>query len=287
VGLRLAALASAALAFAAAGCASSHAKPAGIASDWPPVGRACLNGAGDCVALVARAMTRRYDPLAAACDHDAPFALMYLRVTQRVDREERSFAARRYLAELDAVFARLYFVAYDAWRSDRRGAVPAAWRIAFEAADRRRVSGIGDLLLGMNAHISRDLPFAVAALGLPPAELATRRRAFERVNAVLERAATPIVREASRRFDPTISSFSLPVLSATPQTFGAVLAGWRDAALQDAERLLHAGSRAQRAAVAQRIDQTAAARAALIAAATSRVPYSRAGKARDAYCRSR
>jgi hypothetical protein len=228
-------------------------------------------------------MLRRYRPLAAACSHNAAFALMYLRVTQMVGRDEPTFAARAYLAHLDAAFARLYFQAYDRWWSGRRAEVPLAWQIAFQASGDGRVSGIGDLLLGMNAHISRDLPFAVAGIGSGGA---AGRRSFEQVNRVLERVARPILREEARRFDPTIASFSLPVISANPSTLGELLVAWRDGALRDAQRLLRATSARERAAVADSIERKAAARAALIAAATSRVPYSRAGKERDRFCRS-
>ncbi len=242
----------------------------------------CERGGTDCVRLVAAEMKRRYLRLGASCDHDAAFALMYLRVTQAVGRDA-GFADRAYLARLDSTFAALYFRAFDEWRAGRRDAVPPAWQIAFEAADRRRASGIGDLLLGMNAHISRDLPFAVAALG------ATRpagRRSFEQVNALLERVAQPMLREQARLFDPTVTSFALPVLSASPETLGTVLAGWRDAAMRDAKRLLRAKTAASRAAAAESIERTAAVRAALIAAATSRVPYSPAGKARESFCQA-
>ena len=47
-----------------------------------------------------------------------------------------------------------------------RALVPEAWRIAFDAADHETVATLGDILLGMNAHISRDLPFALARTGL-------------------------------------------------------------------------------------------------------------------------
>jgi hypothetical protein len=227
-------------------------------------------------------MTRRYRVLAASCDHNAAFALMYLRVTQAVDRD-RSFVDRRYLSRLDSTFAQLYFRAFDRWRDGQHDAVPPAWQIAFEAASRRRASGIGDLLLGMNAHISRDLPFAVAALGVtPPAA----RRSFEQVNALLVRVAQPMLREQARVFDPTVTSFALPVLSAGPGTLGTVLTGWRDAALRDAERLRGATNSAERAAIAESIERTATARAALIAAGTSRVAYSPAGKARESFCKA-
>jgi hypothetical protein len=271
---------------AAPGCGSQHAAPVPASTSWTSAAKACNTGAPGCVAAVVAEMTRRYRPLAAACDHDAAFALMYLRVTQAVGRAEPSFAAHRYLAHLDAAFAKLYFAAYDDWRGGRRSAVPLAWQIAFEATERGRVTGVGDLLLGMNAHISRDLPFAVRAVGAGSIGNVADRRSFEQVNAVLERVAKPMLGEESRRFDATIAHFSLPILSASPDTFGALLAGWRNDALRDADRLVRATSVQARAAVARSIERKAATRAALIATVTSRVPYSRAGKDRDAFCRS-
>jgi hypothetical protein len=279
--MRYAALA---LAVVAAGCGTRHITTVAPSAFWAPVPPPCRSGGPRCVPLVVAEMRRRYQPLAAACDHDAPFALMYLRVTQAVGRAETGFDDRRYLARLDSLFAGLYFQAFDAWRAGRRTEVPLAWQIAFEAADRGRASGLGDLLLGMNAHISRDLPFAVATLGLGSGPAAARR-SFEQVNTVLERVARAMLEEQAHRFDPTVTTSALPVLSATPSTFGALLVSWRDAALRDAERLLHAHTTDARASVVQTIERSAAARAALIAAATSRVPYSQAGKARDDYCR--
>lgn len=272
-----------ALAFAFALIASGCGKQRSAApvTLWKPPA-SCERGGARCVPLVAAEMTRRYRRLAASCEHDAAFALMYLRVTQAVARDT-GFADRGYLARLDSTFAALYFRAYDEWRAGRRDAVPAAWQIAFEAAGRRRASGIGDLLLGMNAHISRDLPFAVAAVGV------TRRagrRSFAQVNALLERVAQPMLREQARLFDPTVTSFALPVLSASPGTLGTVLAGWRETAMRDAEQLLRAKTAAAREVAAESIERTAASRAALIAAATSRVPYSPAGKARETFCRA-
>jgi hypothetical protein len=215
---------------------------------------------------------------------------MYLRVTQAVGNGEKhpgTFADSAYLARLDAAFAGFYFTAIDAWRSDRRAAVPDAWKIAFELADRRRVSGVGDLLLGMNAHISRDLPFAVAQVGLQQVSRSGARKSFEQVNGILRTVSEPMLRGVARRFDPTVADFTLPVLATNTGNLGLLLGRWRDDALRKAERLLNARTATQRAVVARSIEQTAVARAVVIAAATSRVPFSKAGHARDAYCRAR
>ena len=246
----------------------------------------CDPGGVACIDEVVAEMTSRYEPLAAACDHRAPFALMYLRVTEAVGREQRTGSLRNdreYLSRLDAVFAELYFDASDAWEAGRRKAVPAAWQIAFEAAGRRRVSGIGDLLLGMNAHISHDLPFAVADLGLA----AGRAQAFRKINDVLADVQPAILREAAARFDPSITGFRLPILEIDAANVGLLMGRWRDEALEDGRRLLQARSPAVRAAVAREIEDDAAGRAAVIVAATSRVPFSDAGKARDRSCERR
>jgi hypothetical protein len=248
---------------------------------------ACTPGGPACVDAVVAEMTARYEPLAAECDHRAPFALMYLRVTEAVGRAQRTGplrADREYLSHLDAVFAQLYFDASDAWDAGRRETVPPAWQIAFEAAKRRRVSGIGNLLLGMNAHISRDLPFAVASIGLGPAGGAERARAFAKINGILAGVQAAILREASSLFDPSIAGFRLPVLDVDAATVGALIGAWRDGALEDGRRLLDAKTSVGRAAVARTIEDNAAGRAAVIVAATSRVPFSAAGKARDRFC---
>lgn len=268
-----------ALAVVASGCSTQ--RPAAPVTLWKPPA-SCARGAAECVPLVVAEMTRRYRRLGASCDHDAAFALMYLRVTEAVERDA-GFADRAYLARLDSTFAALYFRAFDEWHGGRQNAVPAAWQIAFESARRRRTTGIGDLLLGMNAHISRDLPFAVAAVG---AVRPAGRRSFEQVNTLLERIAQRMLREQARLFDPTVTTFTLPVLSARPGTLGTLIGTWRDTAMRDAERLRRAKTRAARATVVESIERTATARAALIAAATSRVPYSPAGKAREAFCQA-
>jgi uncharacterized protein DUF5995 len=139
----------------------------------------------------------------------------------------------------------------------------------------------------MNAHISGDLPFAVAELGFLPGSRTAQRRSFDQVNGVFERVSSPMLREEARRFDPTIATFTLPVLATNQDNLGLLLGGWRDAARRDAGRLLGARTPAQRAAVSRSIERNAVTRAGLIAAATSRVPFSKTGRARDAYCHSR
>src|SRR3954449_3448053 len=127
----------------------------------------CTAGRTHCVDAVIREMRRRFDPLAAGCDHDAIFALSYLRTTEEYRRtieDPTFFEDTRFVNHEDAVFASFYFAAYDAWHAG--GVAPPAWRIAFRAAADHRLPAAGDLVLGINAHVQRDLPFVLAGIGL-------------------------------------------------------------------------------------------------------------------------
>ena len=133
----------------------------GLTTEYEPSSENdCAAGRTRCVDAVIREMQRRFDPLARACDHDAIFSLTYLRTTEEYRRtieDPAFFEDTRFVNHEDAVFARYYFQAYDNWSAGRRSAVPRAWAIAFAAADARAVSAAGNIALGINAHVQRDL----------------------------------------------------------------------------------------------------------------------------------
>lgn len=246
----------------------------------------CTRGDPACVPIVTAEMQRRLAPLAAKCSHDAPFALMYLRVTEAVQRADRAqFTNPNYIGHLDALFAQSYFTAADNWIGGHRNRVAKAWRIAFGAADDRTVSGIGDMLLGMNAHISRDLPFAVAAAWPDNAQLTARKADFDRVNEILTQVQGPMVAEAAQRWDPTIASFRVPDLGPAGGV-ATIIARWRTEAWANGERLAHARSAADRGRIAADIESTAANRALLIRAATGYLDLRGDAGARDRYCKN-
>jgi hypothetical protein len=254
----------------------------------PASANVCVRGDAGCVAEVAREMNRRLAPEAARCDHRAAFALMYLRVTEGVAREGRLlFHDPRYLNHLDAAFAELFFKASDTWARGRDAGVPSAWRIAFEAAQNREVAGLGDLLLGMNAHISRDLPYAVAAVGLRSQGGRSAKRDFDRVNELLGRIQEGILQEERRRLDPTITNVKLPSLEGGPADLGRLLGAWRSEAWRNAERLIAAATPAARTAVEASIDRVAADRARLIRTVTTYGVFGGSAKARREYCAQR
>ncbi|MGI8863092.1 MAG: DUF5995 family protein [Solirubrobacteraceae bacterium] len=248
---------------------------------------ACGVGGPACIDAVVGEMTRRFDGLRADCSHEAPFSLMYLRVTQGVGSQARNrFRSQAYLNHLDAEFANLYFTAYDNWEAGRKHLVPAAWQIAFDAADRGTTTVLGDMLLGMNAHISRDLPFALARTGLTEPDGQNGYADFNAVNGLLGNVTPEILHDEATRFDPNLTNLGLPESQLDATSLQQLLGAWRSESWTNAQRLLGASTPARRAAVAHSIENGAAGRARLIAALSSNLVVGPDAAKRNAYCRS-
>jgi hypothetical protein len=86
------------------------------------------------------------------------------------------------MERLDVVFALRYLDALAAWRAQQP--VSLAWKLAFDAAERRRPIILQHLLLGVNAHINLDLGLAVVAMSTPES-LASLQRDYEEITTLL------------------------------------------------------------------------------------------------------
>jgi hypothetical protein len=258
----------------------------GLATTFEPSSEnLCTSGRPGCVDAVVREMQRRFNREAAACDHDTIFALSYLRTTEEYRRtlaEPGFYEDARFVTHEDAVFARLYFDAFDAFHRGDLAATPPAWRIAFDAAADHAVPAAGDLFLGINAHVQRDLPFALAAIGLVKPDGSTRKTDHDAVNRFLNRVMDDLIPEIARRFDPTIDDTNLPTTIDDLLTF-QVIPAWREAAWRNAERLATAPDAKSRAVVAASIESYAASQAQLLRTATM-YPLRLGAAARDAFC---
>ncbi len=252
----------------------------------------CRNGNIRCVDHVIREMTRRYEPMRSACNHDAMFALMYLRTTEEYRRSAGDgsfFRDTNFVNHQDVVFAKLYFDAYDAWHAGNAAATPPAWRVAFDAADRQLVSGLGNMLLGMSAHVNRDLAFALAEIGLVRPDGSSRKDDHDLVNQFLNRVIQPLLTEAGAVLDATADDGNVTFTTLDETLVLQLVVGWGEWAWRNAERLAMAPTDAARAQVAAEIEAFAAAEGQAIVAATSYGPLDwllgrRA--ARNAFCNS-
>jgi hypothetical protein len=256
----------------------------GLTTQYEPTSENdCAAGRTRCIDALIREMTRRFNGLADSCDHDAIFSLAYLRTTEEYRRtveDPTFFEDTPFVNHEAAVFGEYYFRAYDAWHAGQPA--PPAWAIAFDAAADRAVSSTGNLLLGMNAHIQRDLPFVFESIGMVKPDGSSRKPDHDRVNVFLNRVSDDLYPEVVRRFDPTFDDTDLPGTADDFLSFQAIPA-WRETAWRNAERLVAAQTPAERALVAQSIEDYAASQARVIIAATAYGPL-QSSAARDAYC---
>jgi hypothetical protein len=244
----------------------------------------CVAGRIQCVDRVAQRLRRRVRD--AGCDHNAVFSLAYQRTTERVADWERSnpafFSDNPWLNHYDATFADMYFTAWNNWQQGS-GAVPRAWAIAFDAADQRKASASGNLLLGMSAHVNRDLPFTLYSIGLVTSDGSSRKPDHDRVNQILSTIITPLLDEIAARYDPSVRTS--PSLGSVGDFLEfQALPAWREDAWRNAERLASAPDAAARKVVATSIEQSAAATANALLAASLYTPPITSSASRDAYC---
>jgi hypothetical protein len=92
-----------------------------------------------------------------------------------------------WITKYAVAFANLY---REALIQEETQTEPKSWKIAFDAARNNSALVFQDLLLGINAHINRDLPFALKEVGVFPQ--AQRRADHLAINRVLQTALEPV-----------------------------------------------------------------------------------------------
>ena len=232
----------------------------------------CTAGRIQCVDAVIREMTKRFDPLAEACDHNSMFALTYLRTTEEYKRSATSegfFTDPAFINHQDAIFARYYFDAWDNYRSGDLASTSESWQLAFSNADQKNVAGIGNLFLGMSAHVNRDLPMVLADIGLVKPDGSSRKPDHDKVNQFLNMVMEPLIDEAAARFDPTVDDGQIDGTTMDETGMLQLLVGWREQAWRNAEALVNAPTAADRAMVQAEIERTATIEANLLIVATA------------------
>jgi hypothetical protein len=244
----------------------------------------CNSGKPQCVDAVAKEMAKRLQPLSDSCSHNALFSLLYLDVTYHIGdavRTDGYFQVPGVISHEDALFASYYFNAFDSYKAGNLAATPGAWQVAFDAAKAKSVQGLGDVLLGMNAHINNDLPFVLYRMGLFNSDGTSRKLDHDKVNSVLFDAYEDAAIDSARRFDPSMAPSGVP--GSDELSIQAVV-GWREEAWRNAERLASAATDADRALIAAQISQAATAEANVIKAAYTYDGITSSSATRDAYC---
>jgi hypothetical protein len=235
----------------------------------------CTAGRIQCVDAVIREMGKRVKPLDDACSHNVMFGLMYWRTTEQYKvsaTQPGFFTDPSFINHQDAVFARYYFDAWDGYYGGDVAGTPKAWQIAFSAGDQQRVSGLGNMMLGMSAHVNRDLPMVLAEIGLVKPDGTSRKPDHDKVNEFLNLVIQPLIAEAAARFDPTVDDVALNGTTMDETGIMQLLMGWREQAWRNAEAIVNAPTEAARQVVLDGIERMATVEGLLITVATAYSP---------------
>jgi hypothetical protein len=252
----------------------------------PASGNDCAAGRNNCLNASLKELGKIASDTSNTCSHNAIFSLAYLRMTQIYGRSRvipGYYLDVPFANHQDAVFAKYYTDAYYNYKNGNLGAVPQAWKIAFDAAKNKTATGNGDLLLGMNAHINRDLPFVIAAVGTAGADGTSKKPDFDKVEEWLYGATAPLIAEAAARFDPTIDD-TQDQFALGNWTLFQLVSMWRENAWRNAEALLNAPDAAARAQVAAQIESYATSTAQGILLSNSYTWPLSTTTSRDAFC---
>lgn len=265
--------------------ASAPAVPAGaggpIASSLPrgeqprglePDPAVCPSGAEQCVDNIVARMQRTY--AADGCSHNATFSLLYLDTTLKIRDAVRNneFSDRPFWNRITDTFGTYYLDSYTHWAKGETSRVPQAWQIAFDDAASGKTSTLGDIYLGINAHVNRDLAYLYYQTG------ADDYADHYHVNEVLGRAVAVAYPDIAAHLDDTVYA----QLGTVPADLNMGIVAMRDQAWDNAQRLRAAPDAAARAAIAAEIDANALQHARQIEAA---FPATAAqNSARDAFC---
>ncbi len=244
----------------------------------------CLDGSNQCIEETLAAMYKRFDRLWATCDHNAVFSLTYIRVTESIRKSvlDGLYDEPKFLNHEDKVFARMYFDSTAAWERGQSSKVPTAWRIALDAGKARNVNGLGNLLMSMNAHVNRDMPFMLDALGLTRPDGVNRKLDHDKGNRVLSPLFDDVITELTARFDASTDDVDLPGTLLDDLTLFQILQGWREQVWRHAELLHAAETLGAKQAVAAFIETYSAALGMLIQGGAT--IDENTSKRRDAHC---
>lgn len=130
-------------------------------------------------------------------DRRGVFLSVYVRMTGAVaDRiEEEYFDDVDWVRAYLVTFANFYRQAVYDDETGNRAALPAAWRLAFDAARRGDSLVLQDAALGVNAHINYDLALTLERVGVDPnraAKYADHARITEVIRRIVDETQTSL-----------------------------------------------------------------------------------------------
>ena len=174
-----------------------------------------------------------------------------------------AFADPAWVERYAVAFANLYRVALEAYDAGQAARVPRAWRLCFDAARAGTCTVLQDVLLGVNAHVNNDLPFALDRVTIGP-DRESRRLDHYAVNSVLAAVTERATRQLASLYAPGITTMDLVAGDFDELVSRTSLTGARDAAWESACARADARGPVERGLAAARVSTRAAVLARLL-----------------------
>ena len=149
--------------------------------------------------------------------------------------------------------------------------VPKAWRLCFDAARAQTGLVLTDMLLGVNAHVNHDLPYALNGISIEP-DRESRYRDHAAVNAVLGAVTERATEQIASLYAPGIAGLDIVAGNLDEMTSAFSLDIARESAWDAALSLANARSGGERGRAMTMIGIRAAAVARLLLAPSLHPP---------------
>jgi hypothetical protein len=175
-------------------------------------------------------------------DRRAPFATLYSMTTANVMAAVAAgnlFQDGVWVSRYLEAFAELYRASFYNYEIGHRSQVPDAWLIAFDTAKSGKELIAQDLALGVNAHVDRDLAYALVSVGIgdTPAERASRYADHTAVNDVLHAELQSAIAKIAVLYAPGFAAAPADVMQTLENVFFAGLVAGRQVAWDHAVEL--------------------------------------------------
>lgn len=230
-----------------------------IAPDGPGEDRSERCGADglDCIRFVEQELAgweQRF-----GCDHRAVFPTVYRLLTREtrmaLEQDPSVFDDPAGLGYEALLFYELYEEMITAQLAG--DPIPPAWQTAMDVAQEGDWTAGHDMLLAINAHVQRDMPFAVAATGLNVPDGSSRKADHDRFNQVLSDSYPTIVAAVAERYDPFMASVDETGGPADDEGAMQLVAQWREGVWRHAEQLVSTDGTPLFAATVEQIETNA------------------------------
>ena len=204
----------------------------------------------------------------AANDRRLIFLSCYKMMTQNIIAaiEAKDFEDTAWVSTLMDNFGEYYFRALEAYESEQANP-PAAWRIAFKAAQNPHTHVLQNLVLGVNAHINYDLVFALSDIlahewqQLSPEQRKMRYRDHCHVNDIIYHTIDEVQDQVIDRFEPEYGLVDKVLGPIDEWMTSLLISDWREEVWEHATQMLDLVDRPGQQAILEHVEQVSIKRA--------------------------